>query len=109
MSVALSMKVPDKSTCVVSASFFDSAGNPATPTSLTWTMTNGAGSVVNGRSAVLVAAPSTSVDIVLGADDTDHEDGERRIIVFDAIYNSTEGNDLPLRGAASFRIEDLRG
>jgi len=109
MPVALARKVKDKSTCVISASFADAAGNPVAPSSIVWTMTNGAGVVVNGRSAVVVTVPAASIDIVLGANDTDFADGEARMIVFDAVYSSTEGDDLPLRGAVSFRIEDLRG
>lgn len=108
MAVSLVLRAEDKSTYVVSVSFYDAAEDAVVPSSVKWTMTNGAGDVVNSRSAV-VATPAATIDILLGAEDTDYADGEARMIVVDAVYSSTEGSDLPLRGAVSFRIEDLRG
>ena len=110
MSVAVSLptRAQDRSTFVVSISFYDAAGDSVVPTSVTWTMTNGAATVINSRSAVVVA-PAATINLVLGADDTDYAGGEARMVVVDAVYTSTEGADLPLRGAVSFRIEDVRG
>ena len=108
VSVSLPTRAADKSTYVVSISFYDAAGDSVVPTSVAWTMTNGAGTVINSRSAV-VAVPAATIDLLLGADDTDYEDGPARLIVVDAVYTSTEGSDLPLRGSVIFRIEDVRG
>jgi len=99
----------DQNTRVVTVSFYDIAGDSVVPTSIVWTMTNGAGTVVNSRSAVVVATPATSVDLLLGEDDMAYSDGPVRRILVEAVYDSTEGTDLPLRDVLTFPIRDLRG
>ena len=94
----------ERGTYVITASFYDESEAAVTPNSVTWTLTDGYGKVVNSRSAV-AATPSTSVDIVLSGDDLDLDDGEQRILRVDADYDSTYGSGLPLISSVSFLVE----
>lgn len=97
----------EKSTAVVRVTFFDENGNNATPTSVTWTLTNDLGTVVNSREDV-VSTPGTYVDILLYGDDLDIGSyGQNRVLTVKSIYDSSLGNDLPLNGEFRFAIEDL--
>ena len=60
----------EQSTYVITASFTDETGAAVVPNSVTWTLVNGDGQVVNSRSAVSVT-PASSVTIVLSGDDLD--------------------------------------
>lgn len=99
----------DESTYVVNCAFEDENGLPALPNAITWTLTNDAGVVINSRQDVVVAVPAASVDIVLAGQDLDYADGPARIMVIDATYDSSLGDDLPLRESIRFLIEDLVG
>jgi hypothetical protein len=97
----------DQSTYVVVASFTDEDGAAVAPNTITWTLMDEAGNVINSRSAVVVAAPASSINIVLSGDDLDPAESKHRVIRIDATYDSTLGNDLPLIETANFIIDDL--
>jgi hypothetical protein len=100
----------EESTYVVTISFTDEDGDPVVPTAIAWTLTDNEGTVVNGRSAVSVAVPAASVEIVLqGADlvvADPAESVERRMIVR-ATYNSSLGIGLPLNDSCLFLVRGL--
>ena len=80
--------------------------------SVTWTLTDKNGNVINSRSAVAIS-PASSVNIVLGGDDLalqpgESGDTERHLTVAGTYYSNT-GSDLPLKSACKFVIEDLAG
>ena len=59
------------------------------PTSVTWTLTDGAGNVVNTRTAVPITPAASFVVAPLIAADLDTiVDGYTRIVQFDAVYSS---------------------
>lgn len=99
----------EESTFVVTNAFLDAAGTAVTPTSATWSLFDKDGNVVNGRSAVPISPLASSVDIVLSGDDLQIADGKTRKLTIQAVYDSTEGSDLPLNDELTFYIERLVG
>lgn len=97
----------DKSTYVVTAAFTDSAGADVIPDSITWTLTDSYGTVINSREDVSIASPAASIDIVLSGDDLSFDDGKKRVLTINATYSSDEGSGLPLREEAVFGIDGL--
>lgn len=61
-----------------------------TPTTMTWTLTDEDGTVINSRSAVSVSSPSTTNTITLTGDDLALSDVKktRRIFTVTGTYNS---------------------
>lgn len=107
MATTLTTNAIDGSTYVVTAAFTDAAGSAVVPDSITWTLSDGAGNVVNSRTAVAVAVPAASNDIVLSGADLDYDDGAERVLTVEAVYDSDEGDDLPLKAECHFRVDDL--
>lgn len=104
--VHLSTLANDQSTYIVTATFTDAAAAAVTPDSVVWSLTDAAGTVINSRTAVS-ATPGSSVAIVLSGGDLDYSDGAIRILTVYAVYDSTEGDNLPLREEAYFGITNL--
>jgi hypothetical protein len=106
-------EVNEKSTLVVTAAFTDENGDAVVPDSVTWTLTDPAGSVINGRNRVAVT-PAASVTIVLSGDDLALSSTEAsqtrggRTILIEAAYTGDLGAGLPIKEAASFTIINLR-
>jgi hypothetical protein len=104
----------ERSTYAIEASFFDEAGAAVAPNNgLTWTLTDGRGNVINGRSAVSISAAVTVTVVLHGADlalgawgplDTGH-----RFLTFQGTYNSSLGTNLELREQVQFVIGNLVG
>jgi len=112
MALTLTTHAIEKSTYVMTASFKDEDGNAVTPTSITWTLTDKNGVVINSKQDVAVITPAASINIVLSGDDLEVLPGETnniiRVFAVKAIYDSaTLGNDLPLRGAIQFFLDNL--
>jgi hypothetical protein len=103
----------EQSTYVVTCAFTDETGEPATPTELTWTLTDLAGAVINSRRDVAVAAEdlADTVDIVLSGDDLAVSDAvqAQRLLTIEGTYTSSAGEDLPLKDAIRFNIDPLVG
>ena len=88
-------------------SFTDENGAAKTPTSVKWTLSSTTGAIINGRSFVTLT-PAASISWLLsGADLRIGGHGPERILTIDALYDSTLGNDVPLRAQASFTIESF--
>jgi hypothetical protein len=108
MPVTLSTHAIEKSTYVVTAKFYDEADNAITPVTLKWTLTDEDGTVINSRTAVVVAAPAASNSIALtGLDLAVTTASRNRIITFEATYNGDLGTGLALKESAQFVIDDL--
>ena len=105
----LPLAAVEKSTYYPVASFFDENGDAEDVKTLTWTLTDILGNTINGKKDVAVANPTSSETIVLSGNDLAifANDRLRRIITFNATYDSNLGNDLPLNGAAEFPIVQL--
>lgn len=100
----------EKSTYVVTATFADEDGNSIIPDSVTWTLRNNYGEVVNSRTAVTATA-GTTVTIVLSGDDLVYEANSLslRTLVIEATYTSSYGAALPLKEQTSFAVTDILG
>ena len=108
-AATLTVTATESSTYIVNATFTDEEGDPLTPTSLTWTLTDDEGNVINSRSAVVVSSPASSNDIVLSGDDLDPGDSEQADLIFttNATYNSSLGSGLPLVAQCKIPVSGL--
>lgn len=101
----------EESTYAITVAYTDENGDAVTPTAVTWTLMDGAGTVINGRSAVSIATPSTSNTIVLKGDDLAVSDAGQleRVLLIEATYDSSLGSGLPLKKEYRFHVDDLVG
>jgi len=108
MTIQLSLHAKERSTYIITASFTDEDGTAVVPTSVKWSLTDSAGNIINSR-AEEVETPASSVAIVLSGKDLEHGgDDLPRVVTVKALYDSaTYGNDLPLRDAIEFVIDNL--
>lgn len=100
----------EESTFVVTVSFFEIGGAAVAPKLVQWTLKDEDGEVVNGREAVNIDVPETTVTIVLTGDDLalPETDKPTRYLLIEALYDSVlYGNDLNLREEGKFIISNL--
>jgi len=103
----------EKSTYMITVSFFDEADAAEDVKTMKWTLTDTAGNIINSREDVVVVDPGSVETIVLSGDDLAIFDSEpaatkgKRIFTVEATYDSTLGNDLPLNGSATFTVSDF--
>ena len=91
--VKLTAEAVEESTYVITLAFANKAGAAVTPDSATWTLTDGAGTVINSRSALAMQPMETSYG--------------NRLFTVQAVYSSTEGASLPLKEEYQFMIRGL--
>ncbi len=105
MTVAL-----ERSTVALVASFLDEDDQLITPTAINWSLTDGDGNVVNGRSEVDVV-PANQITVVLSGDDLSMAAGDdgRRQVVIRAQYDGALGDDLPIVGVIEFTVRNVPG
>lgn len=106
--------VKEQGTAVVSCVFTDEDSNSVAPDTLTWTLTDRAGTVINSREDVAVEEGdlAATTNIVLSGDDlsvlsTETKAYVERIMTIKGTYDSTYGNNLPLRYELMFYVENL--
>lgn len=100
----------EKSTFVVTVSFFETNGTAVAPKLAQWTLKDEDGAIVNSREAVNINVPGTTVNIVLTGDDLALPDIDKRTryLLIEAIYDSVlYGNDLHLRQEGKFVVSNL--
>lgn len=111
MPTELLLDAREEDTYAIVATFTDENGDPATPATATWTLTNMEGTIINGRENVNITSPSSEETIVLSADDlaldTDEVGGANRILTVKATYNGSLGNGLPMNDSAYFFVKDI--
>jgi len=109
MSTKLRVAI-EKSTYIITVSFFDEVEAAEDVKTMKWTLTDTAGNIINEREDVVVADPESVETIVLSGDDlaiiSDTDNG-KRLFTVEATYDSILGNDLPLNGEAAFTVVDL--
>jgi hypothetical protein len=108
-TTTIAVQPAEEGTAVITASFTDETGDAVAPNAgtLTWTLTTRLGAVVNNRSAVAITS-AASVTVVLTGDDLDITTyGVGRVITFQGLYNSSLGNNLPIKLQGFFIIEDM--
>jgi len=104
---------PEKGTFGITCTFTDEDGDALTPDTLTWTLTDMDGSVINSRQDVSVSSLSSSVTITLSGDDlaltTTTSQGRKRRFAIEGTYDSDLGDNLPLTGECEFSIDSFLG
>lgn len=109
--IELTEHAAEQSTYVIDVSFFDEAGQPNTPNpnTITWTLTDANGRVVNGKDAVAFASAPTIRIVLTGLDlayGEPYVGGERRVLV-KWKYDSTLGNNLNGTDEVRFVIDNF--
>lgn len=101
-------EIPEEGTIGFTVAFVDEEGTAMVPDSITWTLTDTSGNVINSRSAVSIGSPAASVTIVLSGDDLAiGTNGTNRILLVEFEYSSTLGNNLPDKHEIHFKISNL--
>jgi len=108
MATMLSVRAVEKSTYIVTTVFTDEADAAVTPLTVTWSLTDADGTVINDRLDVS-ETPASTVNIVLTGDDLSIPDSTKliRIVTVEATYDSDYGTGLYLKKAAVFNVENL--
>jgi hypothetical protein len=107
MQLVPTPKATDGTLYEVTVDFIDEDRNAVAPDSLTWSLTNELGVVINGRYQVSVSVPLASTTIKLMGDDIARANGEKFIITFESLYtSSTYGEGQELNDQATFDIAD---
>lgn len=102
-------KAAEEGTIIIVVSFFDEESVAVTPTSILWHLTDVNGNIANSLEDQ-TETPAETVEIVLKGDDLalgGNLVGFVRVFTVEALYNSTLGNDLPLKEQAEFEIENF--
>ena len=103
-------KIPSGNGAVIVFIAYDEDDTNVMCKTLTWTMVNENGAVINSRTAVVIAVPALTNNIVLDAADTLYTDGRYRYITINGTYDSaTYGNDRPLVERILLEIESITG
>ena len=112
--IALNDHAGEKSTYRATAAFFDSTNNAVIPSSANWTLLDSSHNICNNRNAVVISPLNNSVDIVLSGNDFaagNNETGDTfiRKLLIQAVYTSTDGSGLALKGEAVITVEKVPG
>ena len=105
----LMARAVEQSTFAITMAFTDSSGTAVIPDSLSWTLVDINGNVMNSREDVVVAVPAASTVITLSGDDLAIPDSsaKERILLCTGTYTSDLGSGLPLKESVKFFIEDF--
>ena len=112
MATIITTQTNEKSTLIFTVTFTDEAGGAVIPDSITWTLSDSDGTIINSREDVAIGSPASSVDIVLSGDDLAILSGEtsatvsRRFTV-KAVVDTDAGSNLPIKKEAIFPLENL--
>lgn len=102
--ITLTSDAVNRGTYPLLISFTDSNGDETIPTSVTWSLTDQYGNIVNDREDISIT-PDSSFYIVLTGDDIDIENESSRYLTIDTVYDSTlYGSNLAGREQAKFEI-----
>ena len=109
MAQLLTEPAQEEGTYAITFTFTDEDGDPVTPNSATWTLSDFEGNIINSRENVTITALASSKTIVLSGADLaiSDETGVKRTLTVEGLYNSTLGNNLPFKKEVNFRIEQL--
>lgn len=95
------------SSFTVSVAFADENGDAVTPDTVTWSLVNLGGRVINSRQDVEVASPAASIDIALNGDDlrvSGESASEQRLLIVRATYTASGGVSKNLNSAVLFSV-----
>jgi len=107
--------VKDKGSFVERVDFLDDVGDPTTPLSASWTLTDGNGNTINQRQDVAITPLSPTAYIEVYGDDLDYDeagtraDNTRIIVVSFTYLSALTGSVLPQKRDIRCLITDLPG
>ena len=105
----LTVMPAEKGTAKVAVTFTDETGASATPSAVTWTLTDTSGNVINSRLDV-TATPGATVTFAMSGEDLAVTGNDvRRVLLIEWTYTSSLGSNLPGKAQAFFSIEELVG
>jgi hypothetical protein len=108
MPSVISAAAREGSTYVITCAFKDETGTAVSPTTMSWSLTDTDGVVINSRTDVAISSPSASENIVLGGSDLPIIDGDRILILtLEGTYTSANGAGLALKEQVRFTVKDL--
>ena len=109
MPAIISAAAREGSTFVITCAFKDETGAAVAPTTMTWTLTDTGGTVINSRTNVAISSPTATENIVLGGADLAVINGDRILILtLEGTYTSTNGAGLALKEQVQFTVKDLK-
>ena len=102
------------SNAFITGTFTDRFDEPVIPNSITWSLTDEDGTVINSRSDISIAVPAASVTVAISGDDlpwAGNFPGEIYIIyfLFKAIYDEVDKSDVPANKQRRIGVTNLRG
>jgi PHD/YefM family antitoxin component YafN of YafNO toxin-antitoxin module len=110
--IILSGKATEKSSVGIKFTFTKEDGTSPTIDSMTWTLTDMSGNIINDREQVSVTSPTAEQTIILSGDDlalsVQDNDYEWRVLTIEATYTPISGgSSVPLRESARFVVSNL--
>lgn len=110
--IILSGKATEKSSIGIKFTFTKEDGTYPTIETMSWTLTDMDGTIINSREDVSVTSPTAEQTIVLSGDDLALSDQtnsyEWRVLTIEATYDPEDGGDnLPIRESARFIVSNL--
>ena len=100
----------EEASIFVTAVFKDKDGDVITPTSITWTLKDEEGNIINSREDEVVTPPASSVTILLKGDDLPCVGSlERLIIYFNAEYTDDVTSNVPIKNSQLIIVSDSDG
>ena len=111
MADIISTVAEEKGTISFYVAFTDEDGQGVTPNSITYTLTDADGTVINSLEDESVT-PDEGVYITLSGDDLALQTGETarlvaRHLLVEAVVDTNRGSNLPIKREAHFVIENL--
>lgn len=102
----------EQGTGVFDCVFTDENGDSVTPDTVSWTITDSSGTVINEREQVEVESPDSTTTITIYGDDLKILESETgsyvaRFIVIEGTYTSDLGSGLPTKDEAFFTVKNL--
>jgi hypothetical protein len=79
-----------------------------TPTAMKWSLTDEDGTVINSRSSVAVAVPSTSNTVTITGDDLEITNERKTLRIF-TVYGTYNGGANKFADECTFYVADLKG
>ena len=108
MLIMYENKPMEGGSAVLCISFKDDNKSPIVPLTLSWTLCDALGGIINNRQDEVVDTPASVTKILVYGDDlklTDAEDDGFRLVLLDGTYDSSLGDGIPLKDQFGFYIE----
>jgi len=106
MAIYLSEPARMYGTYGIEVTLLDDADEEATPVSLTWTLTDRLGNIINNRENVPITPAAHTVLVVLAGNDLKSvASGDQRVMTVRGVYSSDIGSNLPTSEDFIFVVE----